>query len=88
MNSTTDPLPYACAIILVYTVHYIAVGGKLENSWSPSCTHLVMSALTVTVKVSMYMCLYKGESVCMCVSLYGGGGGGGGGGGRYIHNIM
>ena len=67
LNSTTDPLPYACAIILVYTVHYIAVGGKLENSWSPSCTHLVMSALTVTVKVCTCVCTGGSVCVCMCV---------------------
>lgn len=34
-----------------------ALGGKLVNSWSQDCTHLVMSSVKVTIKVRTRLCI-------------------------------
>lgn len=34
-----------------------ALGGKLVNSWSQDCTHLVMPSAKVTIKVRTRLCI-------------------------------
>lgn len=48
----------------MYTVHVsclicFLLGGRMILSWSPACTHLVMTAVTITAKVNDTVFLFK-----------------------------
>ena len=50
---------YVIIIMYMYMLH-ARTGGRVVNSWSSECTHLVMTNLNVTIKVNTvyYMYMY------------------------------
>ena len=43
-----------CSLILLFLL-LLHLGSKIVSNWSSSCTHLVMTAVTITAKVSIFL---------------------------------
>ena len=40
-------------------MYMLFTGGRVANSWSSECTHLVMTNLNVTIKVNTVYCVLQ-----------------------------